>query len=55
MLGISRRGRRITSEVARTKVEPGDILLLLIPKNQGKAMLIEWLGVLALADRGPRR
>jgi len=51
VLGISRRGRRITSEVARTKIEPGDILLLLIPKNQ-ESDVIEWLGVLALADRG---
>jgi len=50
VLGISRQGRRITSQVARTKVQPGDILLLLIPKNQ-EADVIDWLGVLALADR----
>ena len=51
LLGISRRGRRIISEVRRTPVEPGDILLLLTPEGEDGAVT-DWLGVLTLADRG---
>ena len=51
LLGISRQGQRITSQVRKTVIRPGDILLLLTPKDQG-ADVIDWLGCLALADRG---
>ncbi|MEM9708174.1 MAG: SLC13 family permease [Pseudomonadota bacterium] len=51
LLGIARSGRRITSRVRKTTILPGDILLLLAPKDQA-ADVIDWLGCLALADRG---
>ena len=51
MLGISRQGRRITEQVRKTHVLPGDILLLLCPQGQGP-VVTEWLGCLPLAQRG---
>lgn len=51
LLGISRRGRKITAQLRKTKLETGDILLLLVPRDTG-ADVTEWLGVLPLADRG---
>ncbi|MCZ7675298.1 MAG: SLC13 family permease [Roseovarius sp.] len=51
LMGISRQGRKITSEVRKTTIQPGDILLLLVPKATGQDV-IEWLGALPLADRG---
>lgn len=51
LLGISRRGRKITSQLRHTTLEAGDILLLLVPRDTG-AHVTEWLGVLPLADRG---
>ncbi len=51
LLGISRRGRRITSHLRRTPLESGDILLLLVPRDTA-ADVTEWMGVLPLADRG---
>ncbi len=51
VLGISRRGRRITKQVRKTVVEPGDILLLLAPADQAEDVA-NWLGALPLADRG---
>ena len=51
LLGISRRGRKITSQLRKTELEAGDILLLLIPRDTG-ADVTEWLGVLPLANRG---
>jgi di/tricarboxylate transporter len=51
LMGISRRGRRITSQVRKTVVEPGDILLLLVQKDTG-ADVADWLGCLTLAGRG---
>ena len=51
LLGISRRGRQITSRVRKTVVEPGDILLLLVPRDTALDVT-EWLGVLPLAHRG---
>ncbi len=51
LMGISRQGRRITEQMRRTKVRPGDILLLLAPKESATTV-VEWLGVLPLADRG---
>lgn len=51
LMGISRQGRRITKQVRKTVILPGDILLLLVPKDKGDDV-IEWLGALPLADRG---
>ncbi|HSG37592.1 MAG TPA: SLC13 family permease [Paracoccaceae bacterium] len=51
LLGISRRGRHIRTRMRKTVIRPGDILLLLTPKDRS-AEIIEWLGCLALADRG---
>ena len=51
LLGISRGGRRITRQIRKTKVRTGDILLLLAPADQVNDV-IEWLGVLPLAERG---
>jgi len=51
LLGISRRGRRITDRVRRTEVRPGDILLLLGPSER-LADVAAWLGCLPLAERG---
>ena len=51
LMGISRQGRKITSQVRKTTILPGDILLLLVPKAIGHDVT-EWLGALPLADRG---
>ena len=51
LMGISREGRRITSQIRKTEVQPGDILLLLVPKGSG-AEVTDWLGCLPLANRG---
>ncbi len=51
LMGISRQGRRITSRVRKTVIRPGDILLMLAPKDQA-AEVTDWLGCLPLADRG---
>ncbi len=51
LMGISRQGQRITRQMRRTMIRPGDILLLLIPQESATAV-IKWLGVLPLADRG---
>ena len=51
ILGISRRGRKITSHLRKTVLEPGDILLLLVPRDTA-SHVVDWLGVLPLADRG---
>ncbi|MEX0316803.1 MAG: SLC13 family permease [Ruegeria sp.] len=51
LMGISRQGRRITKQVRKTEVEPGDILLLLCPRDRGPDVT-DWLGCLPLAERG---
>ena len=51
LMGISRRGKTIREQVRKTPVQPGDILLLLVPKETGSDVA-EWLGCLPLADRG---
>jgi len=51
LMGISRRGKRITAEVRKTVLEPGDILLLLVPHDR-QADVVDWLGCLPLAERG---
>jgi di/tricarboxylate transporter len=51
LLGISRRGRRITRQVRKTPIRAGDILLLLVPQERADEV-VEWLGCLPLAERG---
>ncbi len=51
VMGISREGRHITGTLGRTQIRAGDILLLLAPKDSANEV-VEWLGVLPLADRG---
>ena len=51
LLGISRRGRKITSHLRNTELRAGDILLLLVPRDM-TGHVTDWLGVLPLADRG---
>jgi len=51
LMGIARRGQRITKRLRQTVIEPGDILLLLTP-TETTDDVIDWVGGLALADRG---
>jgi di/tricarboxylate transporter len=51
LMGISRRGKRITQQIRKTPVQAGDILLLLVPRDTG-ADVTQWLGTLPLAGRG---
>jgi di/tricarboxylate transporter len=51
LMGISRQGRRITSQMRKTIIKPGDILLVLCPQGRSSDV-IEWLGCLPLAARG---
>ena len=51
LMGISRRGRRITDRLRRETIKAGDILLLLVPTDSAEEM-VTWLGALPLADRG---
>jgi di/tricarboxylate transporter len=51
LMGISRRGKRISKQVRRTRILPGDILLLLTPADS-VGEVTEWLGALPLAERG---
>ncbi len=51
LMGISRQGQKITRQMRKTVIEPGDILLLLVPKDTGP-VVTDWLGCLPLADRG---
>jgi len=51
VMGISRSGRKIDSQVRRTTINAGDILLLLVPSDT-EAEVTDWLGCLPLAERG---
>lgn len=51
LMGISRQGRRITSQMRKTEIKPGDILLLLVPRDRGRDVT-DWLGCLPLQGRG---
>lgn len=51
LVGISRSGRRIRERVRKTRIQPGDILLLLGPQEQTPDV-VRWLGCLSLAERG---
>ena len=51
LMGISRQGKRITKQLRKTILRPGDILLILVPQETADDV-ISWLGCLPLADRG---
>ncbi len=51
LLGIARQGERLTKHLRQTEVVPGDILLILCPRDHGAAVA-DWLGCLPLAARG---
>ena len=51
LMGISRQGRRITRQVRKTEIFPGDILLLLAPRETAEDV-VDFLGCLPLAERG---
>lgn len=51
LLGISRQGRRFTNRVRHEPVRAGDILLLIGPHDV-LPDVVNWMGVLPLAERG---
>ncbi|MFK7876771.1 MAG: SLC13 family permease, partial [Paracoccaceae bacterium] len=51
LMGISRGGTRITKQIRKTEIRPGDILLVLVPRDTGSDVTT-WLGCLPLAERG---
>ncbi|AZV78864.1 SLC13 family permease [Parasedimentitalea marina] len=51
LMGLSRQGRQLTKHIRQTEIEPGDILLLLCPRDRA-ADVTAWLGCLPLATRG---
>ncbi|PCJ09432.1 MAG: SLC13 family permease [Rhodobacteraceae bacterium] len=51
LMGLSRQGRQLTRHIRQTKIEPGDILLLLCPRDRATDVT-DWLGCLPLATRG---
>lgn len=51
LLGIARQGQRLSRHIRQTEVVPGDILLLLCPRDRGSEVS-DWLGCLPLAQRG---
>ena len=52
LLGIIRQGRTIGAHLRDTPIEPGDILLLLVPEAHS-AQVVEWLRVLPLDGAEP--
>jgi len=51
IVGIARRNRRITEQLRKEVVQPGDILLLLAPSDAVEG-IVDFIGGLTLADRG---
>ena len=51
LMGLSRNGKTVKSQMRKTVIQAGDILLLLAPQD-GAGDVTEWLGCLPLADRG---
>ena len=51
LMGISRQGKSFRSQLRKTPIQTGDILLLLVPQGT-EADVTDWLGCLPLADRG---
>ncbi len=52
LLGIIRQGRSIRARLRDTPIEPGDILLMLVPEAQTE-QVVEWLRVLPLDGAEP--
>ncbi len=50
LLGVSRSGHRFTERVRKLEIHPGDVLLLLGPDDRLRDV-VDWLGVLPLAER----
>ena len=51
LMGLSRKGKAVTSQMRKTVIKAGDILLLLAPQESANDVT-EWLDCLPLADRG---
>lgn len=51
LMGISRQGRTIRHQIRKTRLETGDILLVLAPLDRAND-ITDWLGCLPLASRG---
>ncbi len=51
LMGLSRKGKTVKSQMRKTVIEAGDILLLLTPQEAANDV-VEWLDCLPLADRG---
>jgi len=51
LIGIQRQGRKLTTRVRRTRIQGGDVLLLLGPKTR-ISTFTEEMGMLPLAERG---
>ncbi|MEN8918575.1 MAG: SLC13 family permease [Octadecabacter sp.] len=51
LMGLSRKGKAVKSQMRKTVIEAGDILLLLAPQDAANDVT-EWLECLPLADRG---
>ncbi|MFB2531439.1 SLC13 family permease [Paracoccus sp. p3-h83] len=51
LMGILRRGQTIRDNVRRTRIEPGDMLLMLVPESRRDAV-VDGLGVIALDGGG---
>ena len=51
LMGLSRKGTPVKSQMRKTVIQAGDILLLLAPQDAASDV-IEWLDALPLADRG---
>lgn len=51
LLGVSRQGRRVTERVRHLRLRPGDLVLLMGPKDR-LAETIDYMGALTLAERG---
>ncbi|MDA9208414.1 SLC13 family permease [Octadecabacter sp.] len=51
LMGLSRKGKNVTSQIRKTIIQTGDILLLLVPNDTANDVT-DWLDCLPLADRG---
>lgn len=51
LMGLSRNGKPVRTQMRKTVIQTGDILLLLAP-SETATDVTEWLGCLPLADRG---
>jgi len=50
VVGVSRQGRQIRNHLQNARIQPGDILLLLTPKDDA-ANVSDWLNCIPLAER----